>query len=452
MLKQDYFKLCMDHDCYRSKAWVISAFGLVLNAPQFKDGPFRTSGERTAEQLRIKRTADGQPYFNDPTTSEKVSLEDYVFDATDPAPVFRFKDPVRLKAGDCLNLKQAIDTTYGAWLFNQIVAVYPFGEKIAYSANGYTIVEIEKIIEGRLTDTPTEEELLRDPPSGDPLQQPIYVSEYIRYNEAAGALTGYTQLCVPAATPYTLTTSPEVLKRRDELFKEYQGRLDDPLVQARISEELVKLDRAWIEQDPEKGFYYRAKSFEVVRKKLLLFQGAESGFGVTGSFVPKSLDEGMTVEALTASINAARSGSFSRGALTALGGEMTKYALRMFQNTTVVPEDCGATIGKPIRLTKGNVADYIGNYLIVAGQPVLITEESSKVHLDKDVEVRSPIFCHAEGVNFCAVCVGAKIAQTPEALATYASDVGSAFMLIEMGKMHGTALKLVPFDLGNLLT
>lgn len=454
MLKRDYFQLAMDRDCYRSKAWVLAAFGVVVAEPKSRSVEFLSEGARVAEQMRIKRDDRGNPYFYHPDTGDQEYFDDDVLSNT-PTPVFRFKDTVTLKAGDCINLRQTVETTYGAWLFNQIICVYPFGAKIPYSANGYTIKELEKLVEARLTDdvvidpnNPFE----REPLTGDPEKAPIYASEYIKYNEAAGALTGYTQLCVPAATPFTLTTGPAVKKRRAELFEEYKDRLHDQAVQARITAELTKLDKEWIAQDPDRGFYYRDKSFDVVRKKLFLFQGSESGFDQVGDFIPTSLDEGMAPKNLPAAITAARSGSYSRGAMTALGGEQTKFLLRMFQNTAVVEEDCGATMGRPMVLSKDNLSNYVGNFVLVNQKPVLITDELGQQLLGKPIEVRSPIHCQTPGGNFCEVCVGQKIARTKEALASYASDIGSTLMLISMSAMHGKKLSTVEYKPDEIIS
>ena len=447
MRSQEYFQLCMDHQCYRCKAWVIAAFGVVVQEIPIPKHRNQSPGEIDAFNLILHRDKDEVPYFLDPKTRQKVYLDEY--DGTDGAvPAFRFKDPVHLKAGSCENLKHDVQTTYGAWLFNNIICVYPFGQKIPYSANGYTIKGIEKIIESRLTDDPINSgnPLADQHLGGDPEKQPIYVSEYIRYNEAAGSLTGFTQLCVPAATPYALTTGPEVLKRRDELFKKYAGQLDDPVIQAKISEELVKLDREWIAKDPDRGFFYNDKSFDVVRKRMLMFQGAESGFGQTGRFITQSLDEGRPPEALPSAINAARHGSYSRGALTALGGELTKFTLRIFQNANVVPGDCGSKMGRRVLVTKSNAQDYVGNYRILNGKHEVITPENVTALIGQEIEIRSPIFCQTEGVNYCAVCVGDRIAQTPQALATYAGDIGSALMNLSMKAVHGKKLSLASYD------
>lgn len=455
MLKRDYFKLAMDNDCYRSLAWIIAAFSVAVEQSAPRLNPFVDPGELVADKLRVKRDDQGNPYFNDLETDQVVYIDDYSHGSNgELVPLFAFKEAITLNAGDCINLNVRANTSYGAWLYNQIMCVYPFGNKIPFAEKGYLPKELEKIIEKRwVNDSPAEgENAARLLEQTDPYKQPITVDEHIRYSEAAGSLSGLTQLCVPSATPYTMSVSPELIKRRDELFEQYKDRLKDPAIQARISEELIKMDKEWIAQDPDKGFYYQDKSFDVVRKKLFMFIGAESGFGVEGDFIPRSLDEGITPDDLPAMANASRSGSFSRGALTALGGESTKFSLRMFQNSTVVDGDCGSVLGKPMILTQSKKNGYLGNYVLVNQKPVLLTEENFGAFMDKMVVLRSPIFCHTPGANFCSICVGAKISQAKEALATFAGDIGSIFMLLSMKAMHGKKLSTTKYEFEIAIT
>ncbi len=443
MNKFEYFTRCMAAECYRSKAWVISAFSVVISQPAVNK-QFLSDVERRVFQYQLRRNEAGLPYFIDPDTNSEVVIDDGNADE----PVFQFRDTITLPAGTCINLDQDIETTYGAWLFNNILLVYPFGNKIPYAANGYTIKDLETLIEKRLADDPADGTTTTE---SDPRKQPIYVSEYIRFNEAAGSLTGFTQLCVPAATPMTLTIDPAILKRRDELFAQYKDQLHDPAIQARISEELTQMDRASFEKDPDRGFYYRDKSFSVTRKKLFLFNGSEMGFTGAGKFITSSLNEGINPEDIPDLASGQRYSSFSRGANTALGGVAVKYNLRMFQNVLITPGDCGARLCKPQRLTKSNFDDFVGRYHQVNGKTLPITAADTAL-IGSEIELRTPLFCHAEHGNFCSICAGDQLASTPDAISTYAASIGSVMMLVSMKKMHGTALKLTKYDYKFRLT
>ncbi len=443
MNKLEYFTRCMLAECYRSKGWVISAFSVVISPP-VTSKQFLSDAERRAFLYQLRRDQSGLPYYIDPDSGDNV----YIDDGIPNEPVFKFGDTVKLTAGTCVNLDKDTETTYGAWLFNCIMLVYPFGNKIPYSANGYTIKQLESQIEKRLADEPNGEVTSTET---NPHKQPIYVSEYIKFNEAAGSLTGFTQLCVPSATPMTLSVDPAILKRRDELFEQYKDQLNDPSVQARISEELTRMDRESMAKDPDRGFYYRDKSFDVVRKKLFLFNGSESGLDGPTPFVKRSLNDGVIAEDLPGLADAQRAGSFNRGAQTELGGMAVKFNMRMFQNCQVVTGDCGSALGKPQRITKENFDDFVGRYHLVRGKVVAITEADQTL-IGTEIELRSPIFCHTPGTNFCSICVGDKIASTPDSISTYAASVGSTFLYAFMKAFHGKALKTAKYNFTQRLT
>lgn len=428
MHKRDYFIQALRAECYRYKRWVIDMFSVTRPTEDGNDYfPYR-----------LYRDQDGKPYFQNPENREEKI---YIEAAPVAGPLFHFKEEVVLKAGDIANLHRNITSTYGNLLVNQIILVYPFGDKIDYMEGRIDAKAIEKIIEARLKDNPESNALLNP--------DDIYVYEYQRFNEALLSLAGYTQLCVPSATAKTMTTDPKIAVRRAELLEQYKDRLHDPVIQAKIDDELIAMDKAWLKGDPGEGFYIKDKSYNVVRKKTFLLQGAEQGFDVAGEVIPTSLNDGWDIKHLPAMGNSLREGSYNRGALTALGGEATKFNYRIFQNTVISEEDCKTPFGLTVTLRPEWEKSYISNSIITPKGVVELTPENIKDFLGKTVVLRSPLYCRTEGVNFCATCMGKKIASTPHAISTYAADIGSTFMSISLKAMHGKALKTAHFDIAT---
>lgn len=433
MHKRDFFINALKAESYRWKKWVIGCFSIVLQP--------EADGERPPNAIPylLYRNENGY-HFRDPDNGMEITWLDGV---SPEEPPFAAKEEIVLAAGDLPNLKRGCISTYGNALFNQLVLCYAFGDKIDYMEGPITVQRVEKIIEERLKD---------DPPEGQPRDpNALYVSEYKKFNEAIFSLAGYTQLWVPSATPRTMTTDPQIKVRRAELLELYKDRLHDPVIQAKIDAELIEMDKAWIKGDPDAGFYYRAKSFNVVRKKVFLLQGAEQGFGVQGELIPNSLEDGWDIKHLPAMSNSLRDGSYNRGSQTQLGGEATKFNYRIFQNTSVTEEDCGSTFGLMVSLTKDNVENYVTNHAITKTGTVAITKENAESFIGKSVRVRSPIYCKTSGANFCAKCMGGKIAATPNAVATYAADIGSLFLGIFMKAMHGKALLTADWDFNSAI-
>lgn len=423
MHKRDYFTLALRAGAYRHKAWVINAFSVckIDNDAQIASGiPFPLLVGDNGQYGTINADS-GELIPIDGTKSDE--------------PLFMFNEEFVLGAGEIENCDKVRTTTYGIALVNQICLVYPFGKKIPYLDGEISAGKLEDLVEKRLVN---DADLVKNPDG-------ISVAEYLRFCEGTTSLAGYTQLCVPSLTKRSLTTDPQIPVRRAELIEKYKDQLQDPVIQAKIGDELIAMDKAWLKGDESEGFYIKSKSFDVVRKKMFVTQGAEGGFGVKGEFIAESLSEGWDIDNLPTISNTLRDGSYSRGALTALGGEATKFNYRIFQNSSIAEEDCGSKVGLRYQITAHNAKNFISNSYIVNGKSIEITEANVQELVGKEVFLRSPGYCQTEGVNFCATCVGKRISAMPNALGTMAADIGSTFMSLMLKKMHGTSLKIAKF-------
>lgn len=436
MNRREYFlKACRD-EMFRHKRWVITHFSETY--------PSNEQLENPTPYLIFPGETHYMVYLPDEQGQLYVEMLD---DAQLGLPPFVLREGVDLKAGDVPNLKRDVTTTYGNILFNYVVLVWPFGDKIDFITGEIKLKKhVESEIDQRLTTDGTE------PRAG--IDSPIYVSEYLNYVDAAQSLVGYTQLCVPSATRKTMTVNPDILKRRDELLEQYKDQLNDPAIVAKIDKELVDLDREWMKGDLGEGFYFKDKFYNVVRKKSHIFHGAESGFkdGPDVDVVRNSLAEGWEIDKLPAMVNSLREGSYSRSTLTALGGESAKTLNRIFQNTRVEQEDCGSRLGWKHRLTGVNHRRFIGFHRITQNGTELLTEDNISKFIDKTVTLRTPMFCKTPKTGFCQKCVGEQIAQSPNAIGSLVAAVGSRFLDIFMAKMHGTELTTAEYKPENSIS
>lgn len=423
--KAEYFLRALRANCHHYKAWVIEAFAEV----EALSDPTHAVGRKYPYALT--RHPDRSYTFIDPETRMEVTLEG-TFKRGAP---FQLMEPLSLTPGDLENVRHELLTCYGNALVNAVCLIYPFGSKVEFQTGLLSVKSLEKLIEKRLTDNDKADE-------GD-----ISIAEYKQFNDAIRHLEGFTQLCVPSASIKTMTVSPHVIKRRNELFEQYKGQLNDPVIQARIDKELSAMEREWMKGDPADRFYISDKSYDVVRKRMHRMIGSESGFGKTGEFIQTSLTEGLNVEDMPSMINALRNGSYSRGALTALGGVGTKRNYRTFQNTTVIEEDCGSKLGLRILMTPELAKHFVSSSIVNAdGTVTELTSENIDQYVNKRVTVRSVAYCHTPDQNVCAVCVGKKIAATPNAISTYAADLGSTFLVSFLAAAHGAVLKVTTLD------
>lgn len=429
MKKREFFLEAMKAEEYKRSAWVISAFSLIReNENDWKSNPFA---------YRIVQTPGGFFYINPQDTTSLLPIEDSPIGQA----LFSMKEMVSLEAGVLPNQPEPVITNYGTILANYICLVYPFGDKIPFVNERFSASKLEQMVVERMKAVAPADPAERDP-------ELIYVDEYLKFTNAMMSLTAYTQLCVPASTEKTITPPPGIQEYRAKLLEENKHHLHDPAVIAKIDAQLVQYLKDWLKDDPGMGFLISNKSFDVVRKELYLMIGANVGMDGSGKFelVKGSLSEGWNPENFDILNTVSRSGSFSRGAETEKGGEATKWLFRAASNMSVTGEDCGSTVGVEIFAKPGEERKLIGFTAILGDKQVKITKDNVGQYLGRALTLRSSAFCRFPKTDFCKVCVGDRLANSPTGLATAIAAYGSTFMSLMMSAMHGTALKTTRLD------
>jgi hypothetical protein len=237
-------------------------------------------------------------------------------------------------------------------------------------------------------------------------------------------------------------------------LEENKDRLNDPAVITEIQNKLIALDKEWLKDDNAMDYYLSGKSFSVKRKKMFVMGGIEASFQKPGEFalVQKSLNEGMDMDNIPALYNSIREGSFDRGHDTALGGEKVTFLQRIYQNTKIIPGDCGTTLTDYRLITQRNYAQFLGFNIIESGAPVELTHQNINSYIGKMVHLRRPILCQAPLTDFCSVCAGRALAKNPRAVAAEIAAVGSAIMGAFMSSMHGVELAVAHYDFNENLS
>ena len=326
-------------------------------------------------------------------------------------------------------------TRVGNLFVNYYLLVSAFKDKVDYQNGLIKISDLENIVTARIVDGTSIEN------NND--KNALYVDEVKRFSSACISIAGFSSIATPSASRYTMVAPPGIKEFRQELINRYKDKLDDPAIVAEIDKQLVEYDRKFQAQDPDGGFLYKPKAFNVSRKKLFLMHGYEqSDMSPEPDFIAGSLSEEWDVEKLPSMINSLRDGSFNRGAKTALGGEATKFIFRIFATTRIAEEDCGTKIGMRRIVQKSDVHKFI---ILPDGTNVLLTEENIEKYAGSLHVVRSPGFCKTGNANFCLHCLGLNFKGSENALAALASEVGSDMLNIFMSKMHGSQLATTPW-------
>lgn len=317
-----------------------------------------------------------------------------------------------------------IETTIGRFVLNYVILVEPFGSYFPYINTLWKDGDIGRMIVEAL------------------LKNDISVEQAYRYRTNLFFLGHFEELSVPSISVHALTTDPKIEDVKKKLIKEHKKDLEnkDPVAMNKIEKTLIAMDKEYIKDDPSSGFYNPdSKSYDIHRKKTLLTTGMLEEFGHKGSFnfIERSLEEGIGVEDFVTMANDIRKGSYDRGKETALGGEQSKFLMKVFQNARITEDDCGTTIYKKLHITPDNKNYVMYRNIVVNGTLVTITPDNINKYIDRTVDLRSPMGCQTHD-GYCFTCMGEHYRKTDQNFLTLGFvSIGSFFMLLSMKSMHG---------------
>lgn len=415
--------------------WVVRAFSLTQPSDKWKD-------EQYPYQLVPMGNTMFFNSFSEDGNSELVPIEDYV----QGEPLFKAKEEVTVPAGALLNLKTQVKTTYGRLLANHLLLVWPFGAKLDYVNDRFSVGAIEEKILELLKDA-------NDIPKGQEVSF-ITVPEYLNFRDAAMFISTLSQLFTPAGTEKSLSTSPEMGKLKARLLEENKDRLHDPATIAKIETELVKLDREWLKGDRSEDFLINGKSFNIVRKKMFSMAGAEKGLAqnVDVKLISTPLSEGWDVNNFDVMNDSLRAGGYNRGKLTEMGGAKVKELMRASAAVKVGGQDCGSTVTTSVTIGPENVDLYNQLYFLSAGKPKLYTAEDSGNYLGKTLQFRTPLYCKMKSTDYCEICLGKRLSLNPSGVPAAITATGSTFMYIYMSAAHAKQLAVAKLNYKTAIT
>ena len=233
--------------------------------------------------------------------------------------------------------------------------------------------------------------------------------------------------------------------------------MHDPIVIRQLESELTKLDREYIGDDPSAVFFdgLGQSEWNLARKKIFLTVGGIPAFDNSTSdmdFIPNSLMEGWTVDAIPSIANEIRKGSYDRGVETAKGGAETKLLFRAFQDTVVAEDDCGTTRTIDVDCSEFDGKQFIGRTIRVGSKDVVITAENLAQYVSgKVIKLYSPLTCETK-YNFCYKCCGKNAKNFgAKVLGLQTIKLSSKFMMLSMKNMHGTVLTIRSNNLKDVL-
>ena len=290
----------------------------------------------------------------------------------------------------------------------------------------------------------------------DAKETDISVSEMIKCFDRFSFLNNLANIINISATKKAITPPPDILKIKQQLMKEYEGQLHDPVKLVEFEQKLIKIDNDYLADDPAAKNIFNNKS-KTARKKMFLIYGDTMDFEKTTSAktVEGSLLEGLSTspEDFPKYMNDLRVGSFARGGSTRRGGYTYKILQRSLSSLTISSTECNTKRGLKRVITPYNVNKLLNRYVAIGGKWTLIESiDEAKKLLDKEVIIRSSMYCTSPKNTICYKCMNEMYKEIPTGVTNIASELSGTILGMFMKLTHGKINQSTEINLSDLIT
>lgn len=429
--KLEYLKeFIKDSIAIEDKNWYIGLFSILL--PNTKELTHRSQVLRRSSSMVYAKEVDG------------VLVETMLVDAKPGIALFTPTDKLEIDNTWLPHIQGKITTTVGR-LIVSAACIYPvIGGRIPYNNKAIKISKLENDISALVKN----DDELKNP------DKDISVKQYLDCMDRLWFLTKLSNLVTVASSPRSVLPPPGIAKLRDQLLKENEGKLSDPVVVASISDKLNQYDLEYMSEDPNAKLIVSGKG-TTARKKLFHMYGETNDFveSLGSDPITNTMQEGLEVSEknFPKYNNDLRYASFSRGHSTQLAGYSYKILQRSLSGIEVTDEPCNTTKGLVTYITK---PDKLVNRYVKAKSDWLLIEtiEQTKQYADKEVEVRSPMYCTTKGNFICYKCLGESYKGSKNAINHIAAGFSGALMTQFLKRMHTSGFKLTEVHMKDLVT
>jgi hypothetical protein len=371
-------------------------------------------------------------------------LKDY-FAATLKRKESRFNtfDTFTLPKNTLLN-EDETETTVGRYIFNLYVLPLKYLKKFGYQNVVYDTGNIGEM----------EERL-----SYMVLQDELETKEFADYLDRAEWITMGTAYFLSPTMDYDINVPlPEVIKRRDELFRQYADEIKkgDPNVADLIEKELLDMARKILKEKGSEAYDFFSSgefNFENNYKKTSVFGGAlENPYTKKLEILRSNYIDGISKDEFHHFANLTIVGGYSRNVETQKGGYETKKINNAVQGVSLDEpgSDCGTTQFLKVTIADKQKKMFLHRYVLDGGKLVLTDEKNIKGYVGKEVQMRSPLFC--KGDQICSKCAGEIFYKLGIRNAGLLSTTMSGnLMNMSMKKFHNTSIKFDKINVDNFV-
>lgn len=355
-------------------------------------------------------------------------------------PILEVYYKVKLKKGDLPNVKSDITTTVGKIIFNIFTMLPVFGGTIEFLNMVIDESNLKKF----------EEKLVHMS-----LRKEIDATIFYGFMERVVKLSYMPELFVPGISTSVLTTNKKVEAKKKELLSKYKDAVDEGdhiKVSNNVEKELIKMADEELSKDPSNRLFRSGGKPNISNnyKNMSLMLGPTKNLS-TGKFetVSESYGGGLSLQKYDVLGNAAIAGNYARGVGTGEGGAIAKFMFAGLQSVKMDKpgSDCGSKRYKKRIITEKEKKNFYYTYIIDNGKLVRLDPEIIDKYINKEVRMRSTIFCEKPDGLYCSKCAGDLFHMMGITnIGLTSTIIGNSLMGKSMAAMHDSTIKTKEID------
>ena len=345
-------------------------------------------------------------------------------------------DKIKIEKDILSNVDKDIDTTLGRFLLNYLLLHIPFKDKIPYlnTQKEISFKYISNILYNKFIDDEIKKSQI------DTFSQNLYFIGSMSY------------IFVPVFTKKSITTHPDMEKRRSALLKKYKTELEagDTLTMSKIETELIDLDKEWLKDDDSMRFYNKnlKKSFSIQRKKQYCIGGITESIGDSSGykFIDEPFSQGVNEENFSKVANELRAASHARAVQTQDSGVLAKSLSRSLVTLKHIKGDCKTKDYIKLLVNDFNTDKLINRYIAEGSKLTLLTKENINKYEGKEVNLRSPMLCKEKN-GYCSICIGKIFNELKTTQLDFrALSLSSFYTNLKLKRSHGIARSIYTIE------
>lgn len=380
---------------------------------------------------------------NDITTT--LLLDFFGKPSRDEEPKYMTNDYFILPT-DRFNTKKEGYTTIGIYICNLHLIQPNFSSIFGYINKPFDGKMIEKI-EDRLSNALNYDEINTD-----------QFADYLNRIQWLGGNKIMT-IITPSLTSALLKPAPGLEELKEKLFEENKESIEkgDAIVASKIENELINYAEDYLKKDEGYENFASNSKMNISNnyKTMNIMKGALMNT-VDGKYRINSSDynSGIKKEEYSSLADSSVLGVHARAVGVASGGYLAKKSNQSLNAVSAGPKDsdCGTKKYLRVVIYPEMKSAYLNRYILENNKLLELTPDNIDNYVNKEVMMRSPMFCHMEEPYYCNKCLGNQpYILGLENFGLAISRMSNKLLNFKLKKFHDLTIKTNKIDVSTLL-